>query len=193
MKLSRLSLGSAALLSALLLPGSASAQCGAPELVKGAERYNELVCKAHAASKRGDRQEALDLFLSASKQPVLESPNIRLFGQIARAYAKLGRFHEADLYLKYDNLSILWMIGIVRCQGVPNSADESLLQDEKALTSDEGKQMAAVLCGPVFDEFSYFRDRDAESFVPAATAILEYSALRKEIDVLRDRKHSNCK
>jgi hypothetical protein len=166
---------------------SASAQCSAPGLVKGADKYNELVCKAYKASRRGDDRKALELLVDASKQAVLESPNIRLFPNIAKTYAKLGLFHEADLYLKYDNLAVLWMIGIVRCQVASNLLDESLIQDGEPLGSDEAKHMAAVLCGPVFDEFSYFRNRDTETFIPAANAILEYGALRKEIGAMRRR------
>ena len=180
-----------AVCAASLLGESASAQCSVPELVKGADRYNELVCNASKASRGGDDRKALALLLAASEQPVLESPNIRLFPKIAKTYAKLGRFHEADRYLKYDNLSVLWMIGIVRCQVALNSTDESLFQDGEPLTSDEAKHMAAVLCGPVFDEFSYFRDRDTESFIPAANAILQYGALRKEIGLMRDKQLSN--
>jgi hypothetical protein len=177
--------------AASFLGEAASAQCSVPELVKGADRYNELVCKASKASRSGDDRKALELFLAASEQPVLESPNVRLFRPIAKTYAKLGRFHEADRYVNYDNLSILWMIGIVRCQVALNSPDESLFQDGKPLISDEAKHMAAVLCGPVFDDFSYFRDRDTESFIPAAKAILEYGALRKEIGLMRDKQLSN--
>jgi hypothetical protein len=40
----------------------------------------------------------------------------------------------------------------------------------------------------VFDEFSYFRDRDAESFVPAAKAILRHEDIHKEIDLLRQKQ-----
>jgi hypothetical protein len=173
------------MVAALGLCEKAYAQCGLPELVKGAERYNQLVCKASSASRAGNNTKALDLLLEASKQPVLESPNIRLFGAIAKSYAKLGRFDEADQYVKYDDLSILWMIGIVRCQAASDSTDEHLFQDGKALTGDDAKHMATVLCGPVFDEFSYFRDRHAESFVPAAKAILQHSSLRKEINDVR--------
>jgi hypothetical protein len=180
-----------ALGAASLLGESTSAQCGVPGLVKGADRYNELVCQASKASRSGDDRKALEFFLAASEQPVLESPNIRLFRQIAKIYARQGRFHEADRYLKYDNLSILWMIGIVRCQVELNSTDESLFQDGKPLISDEAKHMAAVLCGPVFDDFSYFRDRDTESFIPAAKAILEYGALRKEIGLMRGKQLPN--
>jgi hypothetical protein len=185
MKLFTLGIG---LLLALFLTGSASAQCNAPEQVKGADRYNDLVCKAHAAARSGDDKKTLEFFLAASEEPVLESPNIRLFGQIAKSYGKLGQFHEADLYLKYDDLSILWMIGIIRCQEASNSTDESLFQDGKLLISDEAIHMAHVLCGPVFDEFGYFQDRDSESFIPAANAILQYGALRKEIDLMRHKK-----
>jgi hypothetical protein len=175
---------------ASLLGESAFAQCSVPELVKGADKYNELVCRASKASQSGDDQKALELFLAASEQAVLESPNIRLFPNIAKTYAKLGRFHEAAQYLSYDNLSVLWMIGIVRCRVASNSTDESLFQDEKPLTSDEAKHMAAVLCGPVFDELGYFRDRGTESFIPAADAILKYGALRKEIGRMRDKQPS---
>jgi hypothetical protein len=178
---------------ASLLCESAFAQCKVPELVKGADNYNELVCKASSASQSGDDRKALELFLATSEQPVLESPNIRLFGQIVKTYAKLGRFKESDLYLKYDNLSVLWMIGIVRCQKASTSQDESLFQDGKPLMSDEAKHMAGVLCGPVFDDFSYFRDRDAETFIPAANAILRYRALRKEVGLMRKSQLSNLR
>ena len=177
------------MMAVLFLCGTAPAQCGLPELVKGADKYNELVCEASSASRAGNNQKALDLLLKASQQPVLESPNVRLFGQIAETYAKLGRFSEADQYLKYDNLALLWMIGIVRCQAATDSEKESLFRDRKALRSDEGNHMADVLCGPVFDEFNYFRERDAASFVPAAQAILSYASLRKEIDQMRNQNH----
>lgn len=187
MKRSSLSL-SGLLLALLVLRGAASAQCNAPELVKGADKYNDLVCKASAAARSGDDKKVIELLLAASEQPVLESPNIRLFGQIAKAYGRLGRFRESDLYMKYDDLSLLWMIGIVRCRETPSSKDENLFQDGKPLISDEAKHMSGVLCGPVFDEFSYFRDRDAESFVPAAKAILRHEAIHKEIDLLRQKQ-----
>jgi hypothetical protein len=190
MKRTFLSLSST-LLVVLFLRGLASAQCSAPELVKGADKYNELVCSASAAAQSGDDGKAIKLLLAASEQPVLESPNIRLFGQIAKTYARLGRFHDSDLYLKYDDLSLLWMIGIVRCRETADSKDESLVQDGKPLISDEVKHMAGVLCGPVFDEFSYFRDRDAESFIPAAKAILRHEAIRKEIDAMRHKQLPN--
>jgi hypothetical protein len=177
--------------AASLLGESASSQCSVPELVKGADSYNDLVCKASEASHSGDNRKAIKLFLAASEQPVLESPNFRLFAGIAKTYAKLGRFREAEQYLKYDNLSVLWMIGIVRCNKAPNSAAESLFRDGKPLTSDEAKHMADVLCGPVFDEFSYFRDRDTESFIPAAIAILQYANLRNEISLMRDKQPRN--
>jgi hypothetical protein len=177
-----------ALIAAILSGGLASAQCNAPELVKGADKYNELVCKGYAAARAGEDNKAIELLLAASEQPVLESPNIRLFGTIAKTYAKLGKFHQADLYLKYDNLSILWMIGIVRCQETPDSKDEILSQDGRQLVSNDAKHMVNVLCGPVFDDFSYFQDRDAESFIPAAKAILQYGVLQKEINLMRQKQ-----
>jgi len=165
---------------------STYAQCSRPELVKGADKYNELVCQAFRASRRGNKQKTLELLLRASEQPVLESPNIRLFGPIARTHAELGHFEEASRYLKYDDLSTLWMIGIIRCQTVSESTNESLFQDGEILTTNEASHMAGVLCGPIFDEYSYFRDRSTDSFVPAAKAILHHAILSKEIDHMRD-------
>lgn len=166
------------------------AQCNAPEVVKGATKYNTLVCQGVAASQKGEDQEALGLFLEASKEPVLESPNILMFGRIAETYARLGQFREADLYLKYDDLSLLWLIGVVRCQEQSNSNNETLFKDGERLKSPEAEHMAGVLCGPIFDNDSYFADRDAESFVPVAKAILRYSALRKEVGQMRAKQSS---
>jgi len=180
MRLSRFPLG-AALLAASLLQGSASAQCNAPEVVKGNDKYNELVCEGDAASRSGDHKKALGLFLAASKQTTLEFPNVLLFGRIAETYAQLGQLREADLYIQYDNLSVLWLIGVVRCQTPPNAEAEVLLQDGSLLQSEAAIHMANVLCGPIYDNNDYFGDRDAESFVPAAKAILRYDALRREI------------
>lgn len=175
----------------VIIIGNASAQCNAPEIVKGADKYNEQVCKAYAATKNGKQQQALDLFLAASKQNIFESPNVLLFGDMAKTYASLGQFENADRYLKYDNISVLWMIGIVRCQHTSESTDdEILLQDGKALTSSEAKYMVNVICGELYDDYSYFRDRNVESFVPAANAILKYTALRKEIDQMRAKQQS---
>lgn len=167
-----------------------SAQCNAPEVVGGADKYDVLVCQGVAASRNGEDQKALGFFLAASQQPVLESPNILLFGRIAETYARLGQFREADLYLKYDDLSLLWLFGVVRCQVQSHSNDESLFQDGKPLKSDEAKHMANVLCGPIFDNDAYFGDRDAESFISAARAILRYDTLRKEIDLMRAKQLS---
>ena len=190
MKLPRFSLG-AALLAAAMLHGSVSAQCNAPEVVRGNEKYDELVCEGAAASRNGDHKKALGLFLAASKQTTLEFPNRLLFGRIAETYARLGQFREADLYLQYGNLSLLWQIGVIRCQAQPNTEDEVLSQDGTLLESDEAKHMANVLCGPIYDNNDYFGDRDAESFVPVAKDILRYDALRKEIDLLRIAQQSN--
>ncbi len=190
MKISRFSLG-AALLAASLLRGLASAQCTEPEVVQGDDKYNDLVCEGAAASRSGDHEKALRLFLTASEQTTLEFPNILLFGRIARTYAQLGQFREADLYLQYDNLSLLWLIGVVRCQAPPNSEVEVLMQDGAMLRSGAATHMTNVLCGPIYDNNDYFGDRDAESFVPAAKAILRYDTLRKEIDHMRSAQRSN--
>ncbi|MGB9407443.1 MAG: hypothetical protein WCA89_07900 [Terracidiphilus sp.] len=180
--------------AALVIQISCSAQCKAPEVVKGADEFNALICQASAASQSGDNSKALKLFLAASKQyPLQEFPNILVFGSIARTYARLGQFREADLYLKYDDLSLLWLIGVVRCQAQPSSGDEVLLQDGRLLQSDEAKHMVNVLCGDIFDQYEDFADRDAESFVFTAKAILRHSALRKEIDLMRAKQILNRK
>lgn len=182
----------ASLLFATLCLGTrCCAQCSAPEVVKGATKYDALVCQGIAASEKAEDQKALEFFLKASKEPVLESPNILLFGRIADTYAHLAQFREADLYLKYDDLSLLWLIGVVRCQSRPNSQNESLFQDRELLKSEEAKHMVDVLCGPIFDNDSYFPNRDATSFVPVARAILRYDALRQQIDLMRAKRHSN--
>lgn len=169
------------------------AQCNAPEVVERATKYDTLLCQGITASQKGDEQKALALFLEASKQPIFESPNVLMFGRIAETYARLGRFREADVYLKYDDLSLLWLIGIVRCQAQSNSDNEILLKDGEPLSSPEAKHMEDVVCGEIFDEYSYFGDSDAQSFVPAAKLILRYSALRKEIDQMRAKQSSGKK
>jgi len=149
------------------------------------------VCQGAAASSHGEDEKALGFFLAASQQPVLESPNILLFGRIAETYARLGQFRKADLYLKYDDLSLLWVIGVVRCQVQSRPNGESLFQNGEPLKSEEATHMENVLCGPVFDNDAYFGDRDIESFIPAAKAILRYGAVRKEIGLMRAKQLSN--
>ncbi|MGD0294873.1 MAG: hypothetical protein ABSB30_13565 [Terracidiphilus sp.] len=179
-------------IAAFCLQVPCSAQCSAPEVVKGADEYNVMVCQASEASQKGDYKKALKLYLAASEQnPLFEFPNILVFGSIARTYARLGQFQEADLYLEYDNLSLLWLIGVVRCQALPSSDDEILLQDGKLLQSKEATHMQNVLCGEIYDNNQYFRDRDADSFIPAAKAILRHGAIHKEIDLLRRKQLSN--
>lgn len=181
--------GMVLMLASLCAPVALHAQCAAPELVNGAYKYDDLVCKASAAARKGNEKTALEFYLSALNQPVLESPNIRLFADIGETYAKLGQFKQADLYLEYDNISILWMIGIVRC----GPKDSALFQDGKVLTSNQSKHMVDVLCGEAFDEYSYFRDRDAESFTAAAKAILRHDAVENEIEKLRRERSSERK
>jgi len=161
--------------------------------VKGADKYNELLCQGIVAARSGKERRALEFFLSASQQPVLESPNILLFGRIAKTYALLGKFREANVFLEYDNLTLLWAIGIVRCEAQPSSEDENLLQDGKLLQSDEAKHMAHVLCGPIFDNDVDFTRRDADSFVQVAKAILRHRALHEEIILLREKQRRNKK
>jgi hypothetical protein len=163
-------------------------QCSAPEVVKGAEKYNVLVCQGASAAQSGDDRKALGYFLSASQQTLLEFPNIHLFARIAKTYARLSQFREADLYLSYDNISILWQLGIIRCQAQTAIDNEVLFQDGRLLQSNQATYMASRLCGPIYDNNAYFGDRDADSLIPTAKAILRHGALRKEIEGMRTRR-----
>jgi hypothetical protein len=165
-----------------------SAQCNAPEVVRGADAYNALVCKGYRAMDVKNYQDALKFFLSASKGIVAESPNMLLFARIAYVYAKLGRFGEADEYLRYDNLALLWAIGVVRCKGGPGTEDDTLHQDGVPLSSSASEHMADVLCGGMLDNMLNLQGRDAASFVPAAELILRHTETRREIDKLRPKK-----
>ncbi len=167
-----------------------SAQCTAPEIIKGAGIYNKLVCQGVQALSNKNQEEALHDFLAASKQTTLEFPNTLLFGIIARTYASIGRFEEAHEYLEYDGISLLWSMGIVRCRADSTSDHEVLFQDGKLLKSETANHMAGVLCGEIYDNNDYFADREIESFVPVAKAILRHSELEKEIDLMESRKGS---
>lgn len=151
MKLFRRLLGSS-LAVVLFLGIRCFAQCQAPEVLKGATKYNTLVCQGVAASQKGEYQKALGFFLKASKEPIFEFPNLLLFGRIAETYAHLLQFDDSDRYLEYDNLSLLGAIGIVRCQAQSNSDNENLFQDGELLKSAEAKHMVDVLCGEIFDD-----------------------------------------
>lgn len=164
------------------------AQCTAPEIIKGAEKYNKLVCQGVQALSSNDQEKALINFVSASKMVTLEFPNNLLFGRIAKVYASLGRFKEAYEYLEYDDISLLWSMGVVRCHAGPSGGQEVLFQDGVLLKSAAATHMARVLCGEIYDNNAYFADRDIESFVPLARAILRHTELRKEIDLMRSRK-----
>jgi tetratricopeptide (TPR) repeat protein len=165
-----------------------SAQCNAPEVVPAADTYNAFVCKGYRAMDAGNYQEALKFFLSASKGIVAESPNMLLFARIAYVYAKIGRFGEADEYLRYDNLALLWAIGVVRCERIPGSEHETLRQDGVPLSSSESKHMADVLCGGMLDDMLDLQARDAAGFVPVAQMILRHTEIRREIEKLRPKK-----
>lgn len=169
------------------------AQCTAPETIQGAEIYNKLVCQGVQALSSNNREEALCDFLAASQKTTLEFPNTLLFGRIAKVYASLGRFKEAYEYLEYDNISLLWSMGIVRCRPVSSGEQEILFQDGLLLKSTASTHMAGVLCGEVYDNNAYFADRNIESFVPVGKAILRHSELRKEIDLMRWKKGSEKK
>jgi hypothetical protein len=178
-----------ALLAIVYFCPTAAAQCDAPGIVKGADKYDDLVCKAWAASQNRQEQKALDLYLSASRESIFESPNVLLFGDIALSYAKLKQFQQADQYVEYIDIVILWMIGIVRCDGTPDLRQERLLKDGKPMKSESAKHMVDVLCGPLFDEYSDFHDRDVVSFVPAARAILRHEEIRKQIAAIRRQQN----
>lgn len=164
------------------------AQCTAPETIQGAEIYNKLVCQGVQALSSKNQEEALRDFLAASQKTTLEFPNTLLFGRIAKVYASLGQFKEAYEYLEYDNISLLWSMGIVRCRAGSSGEQEVLFQDGMLLKSVAGIHMAGVLCGEIYDNNAYFADRDIESFVPVARAILRHTELRKEIDLMRSKK-----
>ncbi len=169
------------------------AQCSAPETIQGAEIYNTLVCKGVQALSSHNREEALRDFLAASQKTTLEFPNTLLLGRIAKVYASLGQFKEAYEYLEYDNISLLWSMGIVRCRAGSSGEPEVLFQDGMLLKSTASTHMAGVLCGEVYDNNAYFADRDIESFVPVAKAILRHSELRKQIDLTRTKRGSEKK
>jgi hypothetical protein len=164
-----------------------NAQCHAPEIVGGADKYNALICRGVNAEARGNEHEALENYLAASNMILLETPNVLLFGRIAKTYARLGQFKEADVYLEYDNLRLLWLIGVVRCQAQPSFDNEVLLQDGKLLQSAEATHMQSVMCGEILDNDAYFAERNAISFIPVAKAILRHGELRKEIDLMRSK------
>jgi len=176
---------SSAVIATLFVTASASAQCNAVELIHGANKYNKLVCDGYAASATKNPHKALDLFLEASTRPLFEIPNTLLFGQIAKAYAEVGDFPKAETYLQYDNLSLLWEIGIVRC----NEEETGLVQDGQPLTSAEAKHVTNVVCGAAFDDFTDFSDRSVEDFVPVANAILQHRKLRRAIEIMRQRQY----
>jgi hypothetical protein len=169
------------------------AQCTAPETIQGAEIYNKFVCQGVQALSSNNREEALRDFLAASQKTTLEFPNTLLFGRIAKVYASLGQFKEAYEYLEYDNISLLWSIGIVRCRAGSSEEQEILFQDGMLLKSPAATHMASVLCGEVYDNNAYFADRNIESFVPVAKAILRHSELRQEIDLMRTKEGSKKK
>ncbi len=177
-----------AIISAFCGAIQCSAQCRVPETIEYPAPYNGLVCEADAASRRGDDKLALDLLLRAAKTPLLEAPNVLLYGRIAQAYANLGQFKDADKYLRYDELSLLWRIGIVRCQTIEHTDNEGLFQDGRALDSEDSKHMANELCGEAYSDLFDFRNGRIEDFLPAAKAILRHEATKQEIEVLRAKK-----
>ncbi|HLW81237.1 MAG TPA: hypothetical protein VKS20_04270 [Candidatus Acidoferrales bacterium] len=166
------------LISAALLPlQAAMAQCKATELVRGAGKYNKLVCDAYAQRSAKHFQQALSLFLTASREPLFEVPNIQLLAPIAETYADLGQFREAERYLQYDNLALLWELGIAGC----DQGDSELTQGGKSLTSDEAKHVANLVCGAAFENFTEFGNRTIEDLIPVANAMLRHDAIRREI------------
>lgn len=63
-------------------------------------------------------------------------------------------------------------MGVVRFRPGSNPDQEVLFQDGVLLKSKEAEHMAGVFCGEVYDNNAYFADRNADSFVPLAKAIL---------------------
>jgi len=176
------------IMTAICTVASCSAQCSVPEVVEYPAPYNGLVCDADAATKRGDNKLALDLLLKAAKTPLLEAPNVLLFGRIALAYAKLSLFKEADQYLRYDELTLFWRIGIVRCETIEHSDDEVLYRDGHLLNSDDATHMANELCGDAYRDLFDFQNDGIESFIPVAKAILRHDTIRQEIALMRAKQ-----
>lgn len=164
--------------SIMLFPArSAIAQCNATEIVHGAEKYNKLVCDGYAARSAKQYQRALDIFLSASKQPLFEVPNIQLLAPIAETYVDLDRTEEAERFLRYDNLALLWELGIVSC----NQENSGLTQGGVALTSETAKYVTNLVCGAAFDDFTNFTNVKVDDLIPVANAMLRYKGIQERI------------
>jgi len=164
------------------------AQCVAPELIEGADIYNHLVCQGIQELSEGKSEEALHDFISASEKTTLEYPNTRMFGRIAETYASLQHFKEAQEYLDYDNLSLLWSMGLVRCKSDSAAGHESLFRDGTLLKSEGATHMAGVLCGAIYDNNADFGDRNIDSFESVARAILRHNELQKRVNLMRLRQ-----
>jgi hypothetical protein len=150
--------------------------------MKGYDEFNTLLCNGVLASEHGDYNKALEFYLAASQKGFLEYPNFVMFQKIALTYARLGQFENAYKYLKYDDISILWAVGIVRCQSVDGADDSVLLQDGHLMGSDEARYLANhVLCGEAIEDNVDFSQWNAENLVSVAKAILEHKKLRSEI------------
>lgn len=157
--------------------GSAIAQCSATETIHGAKKYNKLVCNAYAAMSAKQYDEALNLFISASKQPLFEVPNIQILAPIAETYLDLGQSEQAERFLHYDNLALLWELGIVSC----NQENSGLMEGGVPLTSEPAKYVTTLVCGTAFDNFTNFNNVRVDDLIPIASAMLRYEAIQKKI------------
>jgi hypothetical protein len=165
------------------------AQCDSPELIKGAEKYNALVCKAEVASSSHDEKLAQSILLLAENEsPVEKFPNVFLFDRIALSNARLGQFDLAALNLDYENISILWMMGIVRCKKIPNSDDEILFREGEPFHSENARYMANTLCGDIYDNNQNYLSAKASDYGRAAKMILRHMEIEKEIAALRESR-----
>lgn len=164
-------------------------QCKEAETVSGATKYNVLLCDGIRLAKLGRHAAAVNQFVAASRVPLEESPNILLFPRLATEYATLGKTREAKRYLEYDELSVLWMLGEVRCS--PRSSEqyeqETLVRNGSRVVSDEADEMSKVLCGEIFDDYNDTRNLAVRGFVPAAKSVLRHEQARLVVERLTAR------
>jgi hypothetical protein len=165
------------------------AQCDAPELIKGADKYNALVCRAEAASQNHDEKLARSILLLAEDEtPVQDFPNVFLFDRVALSNARFGQFDLAELNIEYSNISILWMEGVIRCKKIPDSDDELLFREGEPLHSENARFMASVLCGDIYDKNQNFPLVKTSDLERVANMKLRHIEIEKEITALRELK-----
>jgi hypothetical protein len=162
-------------------------QCNIPEITEYPAPYNKVVCEANIASQHGDYAKALDLLLSASKTQLLEAPNVLLYNRIAATYIQLGQYQNADLYLRYDSIALLWRMGIIRCNAIGNDNTAVLLKEGHLLNGEDASFMASVLCGDAFSDLFDFNNEDIESYYPLAKAIIRHHKTQVQLQHMKSK------